>query len=319
MIRANTKWKTLIWLLAAAMLLSLVPIDAFAGGGGFAELDITLRDKETPGQSALLLKDFSGSFIFENEEGDTIEIGIADFRESNGNLNSFVSFLGEAQSVDDDRSSYYLVQKGGLYTLVSYPKLSGGYQFVMPDTPPTFYLYQEDIDAPTVMGYAGTDYITLEVDRNPGSNGAAPAAATAKPTSSAVLVNGANIAFDAYNINDNNYFKLRDLAFILSGTEKQFEVGWDGAANAIALTSGKAYTAVSGEMEGKGAGNKSASPTNSKIYLDGEAIALTAYNINNNNYFKLRDIGQAFDFGVTWDGTKNTIVVDTSVGYTPEG
>jgi hypothetical protein len=32
----------------------------------------------------------------------------------------------------------------------------------------------------------------------------------------------------------------------------------------------------------------------------------------------LRDIGQALDFGVTWDGAKNTIVIDTTTGYTPE-
>jgi len=140
----------------------------------------------------------------------------------------------------------------------------------------------------------------------------------AKPTASTVLVNGENVAFDAYNIEGNNYFKLRDLAFILNGTEKQFEVGWDAANNAITLTSGKAYTPVGGEMTGKGTGDKRPTPTVSKIYLDGKEVQFTAYNIDGNNYFKLRDIGAAFDFGVTWDGAKNTIVIDTSIGYTPE-
>ncbi|MDR2442720.1 MAG: hypothetical protein LBE31_04280, partial [Deltaproteobacteria bacterium] len=59
-------------------------------------------------------------------------------------------------------------------------------------------------------------------------------------------------------------------------------------------------------------------PTTSKITLDGAEVSLTAYNIGGNNYFKLRDIGAAFDFGVTWDSAKNTIVIDTSIGYTPE-
>ncbi|MCL1809031.1 MAG: hypothetical protein FWG42_04575 [Clostridiales bacterium] len=141
---------------------------------------------------------------------------------------------------------------------------------------------------------------------------------TAKPTTSTVLVNGTNVSFDAYNINGNNYFKLRDLAYILSGTEKQFEVGWDGARNSISLTSGKAYTAVGGELQSKGQGNKSATPTNSKILLDGTEVSFTAYNIENNNYFKLRDVGGTFNFGVDWDGSKNTIVIDTSKGYVPE-
>ena len=141
---------------------------------------------------------------------------------------------------------------------------------------------------------------------------------TATPTASTVLVNGESVAFDAYNINNNNYFKLRDLAFILSGTETQFEVSWDGTNNAIALTSGKSYTTVGGEMTGKGAGNKTPTPTSSKIYLDGKEVQFTAYTIEGNNYFKLRDIGETFDFEVDWDGSRNTIVIDTSKGYTPD-
>ena len=145
-----------------------------------------------------------------------------------------------------------------------------------------------------------------------------PVNENAKPTSSTVLADGTAIAFDAYNINDNNYFKLRDLAYILSGSEKQFDVGWDSTKNAISLTSGKTYTAVGGEMMGKGAGDKIPTPTNSKIYLKGKEIQLTAYNIEGNNYFKLRDIGMELDFGVNWDGENNTIVIDTSKGYTAD-
>jgi ABC-type sugar transport system substrate-binding protein len=141
---------------------------------------------------------------------------------------------------------------------------------------------------------------------------------TAAPTSSPVLVNGAQTPFDAYNIAGSNYFKLRDLAYALSGTPKRFEVGYDGATKAIALTSGQSYTAVGGEMGSSGAGNKAANPTSSKIYLDGSEISLTAYNIGGYNYFKLRDIGQALNFGVDWDGASQTVAIDTSRGYTPE-
>jgi hypothetical protein len=149
---------------------------------------------------------------------------------------------------------------------------------------------------------------------------AAPAAntVTAKPTASRVVVDGQNLSFDAYNINGNNYFKLRDLAYALSGSQKQFDVGWDGAANAITLMSGKAYTAVGGEMASKGAGDKTATPTSSKITLNGGEVSLTAYNIGGNNYFKLRDIAQVFDFGVFWDGDNNMIFINAGNSYTPE-
>ena len=140
----------------------------------------------------------------------------------------------------------------------------------------------------------------------------------ATPTSSTVLVNGKNVAFDAYNINGNNYFKLRDVAYTLSGTAKQFDVSWDAANNAIALTKGKAYTSIGGEMASKGSGNKTPTPTNAGIYMLDRELYLTAYNIEGNNYCKLRDIGQAFDFGVDWDAAKNTIVIDTNKVYTPE-
>lgn len=144
---------------------------------------------------------------------------------------------------------------------------------------------------------------------------AAPIAAA--PTASTVLVNGEKKAFDAYNIEGNNYFKLRDLAYVLSGTDKRFEVSWDAAANAISLTSGKAYTTVGGEMAAQENPVQSdAVLSASKILLDGKEISLTAYTINGNNYFKLRDLGQTFDFGVGWNGEAQTISIDTSTGYT---
>lgn len=142
--------------------------------------------------------------------------------------------------------------------------------------------------------------------------------ATATPTASKVLVNGKEISFDAYSINDNNYFKLRDIANVLSGTGKQFEVTWDGTKNAINLLSGKAYTTVGGELAKGDGSQKPAALNTSKVYLDGKEISLTAYTINDNNYFKLRDLGQTFNFGVGWDGAANTVTIDTSTGYTAE-
>ena len=138
-----------------------------------------------------------------------------------------------------------------------------------------------------------------------------------------VQINGKAVEMTAINLLDDqgggyNYFKLRDLAYVLSGTDKQFEVGWDAAARAISLTSGAAYTAVGGEMTGQSGGAQAAKPSAAKILLDGEEISLTAYEIGGNNYFKLRDIGQTFDFGINWDGGSRTITIDTSVPYTAE-
>jgi Copper amine oxidase N-terminal domain./KWG Leptospira. len=139
---------------------------------------------------------------------------------------------------------------------------------------------------------------------------------SAVPTSSRILVNGKEVSFQVYNINGNNYFKLRDIAMVLNGTEKSFEVGWDGKKNAISLESGKAYTAVGGELVvAEKPATAEAKLSTSSIYLDGKEVKLTAYLINGNNYFKLRDVAAVINFGVTWDGATNTISIDSSTGY----
>ena len=167
----------------------------------------------------------------------------------------------------------------------------------------------------------GSGYTVYRIDNGMAapsspSTPAPPAGPSANPTNSKVLVNGKETAFDAYTIDGSNYFKLRDLAYVLSGTEKQFEVGWDNASKTITLTSGQGYTANGSEMGAKSAGSKAAAVSASKLLIDGKEVALTAYTIDGNNYFKLRDIGQAFDFGIGWDNASKTITIDTSAGYT---
>jgi hypothetical protein len=170
--------------------------------------------------------------------------------------------------------------------------------------------------------FATTEHFTIYV--LPESDGEQAATATsgkqtAKPTSASVVVNGKQFAFEAYTINGNNFFKLRDLAMGVNGSEKQFEVSWDADKNAINLISASPYTPVGGEMV-ISAEPKSVTgfATTSKIYKDGKEIQFTAYNIGGNNYFKLRDIAQAFNIGVTWDGKTQTIAIDTAVDYIPE-
>lgn len=140
-----------------------------------------------------------------------------------------------------------------------------------------------------------------------------------KPAAAKVLMNGRAMTLEAYTINDSNYFKLRDIAMAINGTEKQFEVSWDGANNAISLTANKAYTPAGGELSASETSiKKMAVITSLKIYLDGREIQLAAYNIGGNNYFKLRDIAKTLDFNVTWDKKAGTIGIDTSKAYDAE-
>jgi hypothetical protein len=139
---------------------------------------------------------------------------------------------------------------------------------------------------------------------------------TATPTSSKVVVDGKDISFDAYNINGNNYFKLRDVAAAVNGSAKNFGVTYDEAVKAINLTSNSPYAAVGGELAAGDGKVKSGTLNKAPIYKDGVLVELTAYNINGNNYFKLRDLAKAFDIGVTWNAETNTVGIDTSISYT---
>ena len=148
--------------------------------------------------------------------------------------------------------------------------------------------------------------------QEPISNEKAVETTIATPTPSKVVVDGAEKDFDAYLIYGNNYFKLRDLATVVDRTEKQFDVSWDDKNKAINLISGKSYTPVGGEMVGGKAQKVESTLNNSTIYKDGSEIELVSYNINGNNYFKLRDIASAFDIGVTWDDETKTIGINTA-------
>ena len=56
-----------------------------------------------------------------------------------------------------------------------------------------------------------------------------------------------------------------------------------------------------------------AEPTWQNIYVDGQQVSMTAYNIAGNNYVRLRDIGQQVGFNVYWsDGVQ----IDTDAPYT---
>ena len=67
-----------------------------------------------------------------------------------------------------------------------------------------------------------------------------------------------------------------------------------------------------------GVATLTATPSTQPIYVDGQRVTMTAYAINGNNYVKLRDIGQAVDFGVTYDAATNSVHIDSDAPYQAE-
>jgi len=154
------------------------------------------------------------------------------------------------------------------------------------------------------------------------------AAAQAEETCPAIATNNAIVVSNStdlpdahlvhpvvYKIEGANYFKLRDLATLLNGSNRQFAVDYDNAAQTVSITSGAPYTAVGGELSGVAAENSSAALSNNAIQIDGEPVALTVYKIDGENYFKLRDLGRALDFYVGYDDALKTVFLSGAKGY----
>lgn len=61
-----------------------------------------------------------------------------------------------------------------------------------------------------------------------------------------------------------------------------------------------------------------AKPSSQTIYVNGQKFEMEAYAIHGNNFVKLRDIGKAVDFGVSYDGTTNSVHLDPDAHYQDE-
>ena len=137
------------------------------------------------------------------------------------------------------------------------------------------------------------------------------------PNTASITVDGKMVSMPAYNIEGNNYFKLRDLAAAINGSEKQFNVTWNTKKQAVEMLSESAYQAVGGELSAGPDGTQTAYLSQQLMYCDGLRTELSAYNIGGNNYFKLRDICELFDIGVTWNAAERCIGIETDSPYFP--
>ena len=183
-------------------------------------------------------------------------------------------------------------------------------------------------DDVTYFQVAVTDNTNYMGERTGDRAGEVIPTVTAKPTTSAVYMDGIRMYLEAYNINGNNYFKLRDVAYALRNTVRRFQVTWepdfetvmDGEAvrGAVNMTSNTTYTPVGGEIMAGDGKEKIGQPTRSAILKDGvQVTSVAGYNIGGNNFFKLRDLGELFDFNVSWDAKLGSIIVNGNERYDP--
>lgn len=138
---------------------------------------------------------------------------------------------------------------------------------------------------------------------------------TALSTKNTIRVDGTEKTFEAYNIDGYNYFKLRDIAYALNGTAKQFNTVWDSGKNSITLALGTAYAPAGGELEKGNGKNKTAVSSSATVYINGKALSAEAYNIDGMNYYKLRDVAKAVNFAASWNNDIQEIGIFSMFGY----
>lgn len=140
----------------------------------------------------------------------------------------------------------------------------------------------------------------------------ARAAVAAAKTTHAFQLNGKTVTNpQAYLINKYNYFKLRDVAYLLRDSTAEFEVSWEKSTNVITLTTGKNYTAVGGELNTKALSSATGHTTSAAVKVDGKTVVFDGYIINGNNYYKIADMASALGFTADYDTKSRTVSLKT--------
>ncbi|MBQ9091254.1 MAG: family 10 glycosylhydrolase [Anaerotignum sp.] len=129
-----------------------------------------------------------------------------------------------------------------------------------------------------------------------------------------VTVNGNPVEFQTYTIDDYTYFKLRDIASAINGTPKQFMTFWDENSQSIHLVRRAPYTSAGSNAVGRYS-DTIATTSTAKLYCDNQRKSVSAYTINDYTYYKLRDIAQLIDMGITWNESTFTIGIETGKSY----
>lgn len=127
-----------------------------------------------------------------------------------------------------------------------------------------------------------------------------------KATTQKVKLDGKDVVIYGYNIDGYNYFKLRDLAAVLKDTKAKFGVEYKDAM--VTLTKGADYKVAETDQKEVKAESKGML-TNDKVMVGDKALTATAYKVDDSNYYKLRDLGEALGFGVDYDKATNSVLL----------
>lgn len=136
-------------------------------------------------------------------------------------------------------------------------------------------------------------------------------------SNAALIVDGQASFLRTYNINGYNYFKLRDIAYLLKDSDAKFSVNWNAQMRCIQIFSNTNAAMAAPTIDTTANQSAKATPATYSIYIDSKKTSFEAYNIQDNTYFKLRDLGHALSFDIDWNDSTNQIFISTKKENTP--
>lgn len=131
-----------------------------------------------------------------------------------------------------------------------------------------------------------------------------------------VYVDGKEVNMRSYLINGNNYVPIREFADKIKQGKKPLNVDWNSEKQAINIITGEKYSGYGMESGVASTDKKQGKKTDAPLLIDGYiADYVLGYNIESNNHFKLRDLGEVFDISVEWDNDTSSVHIETGKSY----
>ncbi len=131
----------------------------------------------------------------------------------------------------------------------------------------------------------------------------------AVPSIQKVIFDEAEVDIKGYNIDGNNYYRLRDLAAILTGSDVNFNVEYDETYNYIEMTRQSKYAKQPEDLKFSDQKINSIAESYQRTFVDGDKVIFSGYLINDNNYYKLRDLSKVIGFPVSFDEDTNSVII----------
>lgn len=124
------------------------------------------------------------------------------------------------------------------------------------------------------------------------------------PSDQEIHLNDRGVEISGVKHNGFNYYRLRDLAYILKDTRAQFEVGYDKEKKMIVIETKTLYT---GDKIDPAKLGESLSVVDIPISIDKNLTHLEVVNVSGYNYFRLRDLGTLVGFEVNYNSENKRI------------